>query len=311
MSWGSCPHCGSQDVRGSGGDLGNGDEYQDRACFTCGASSYWLRSEGSRDGNWSDERPFKIGPARVLASDFESALLEQVADEPDDDGPRSVYADHLIARGDPLGAFIAAQLQRARYDRTKPTRDEQTLLERHWTAWLGPAVRVVARYRLEWVRGFWTSCDAFDASAAASLDEHARCAALTCHSWSTVRRLVVRRAFPHLEELLRGPIRRSLRVLHVEGKQAIEQVAALAPTLAIEELRYRDDHWDKLATAEGGMSGWFSSVPFPSLRRVTIYGGEPHEVAIGERTITVVPNVHSNEPTLFDPHPHGLRLKRR
>lgn len=308
MSWGSCPHCASGDIRGSGGDLGNGDEYQDRACFTCGASTYWLRSEGSRDGNWSDERPFKIGPARV-ATDLEADLLEQVASAPDDDGPRGVYADYLIAREDPLGAFIAAQLRRARSDRATPTRDERTLLERHWTAWLGPAVRVVARYRLEWVRGFWTSCDAFDASAAASLDEHHRSAALTCHSWSTVRRLVVRRAFPHLEELLRGPIRRSLRVLHVEGKKAIETVASLAPMLQIEELRYRDDHWDKLATEA---VAWFGGLDFPALRRVTIYGGEPREVAIeGDRTITVVPNVHGNEPTLFEPHPHGLRLKRR
>lgn len=307
MSWGSCPHCGSHDIRGSGGDLGNGDEYRDRACFTCGAGTYWLRSEGNRDGDWSAERRYtRLPPA---GDDLvERALLDQIANAPDDDAPRAVYADHLLARQDPRGTFIAAQLNRAANALAKPTREEQALLEHHWTAWLGAASTVVAPYKIEFVRGFWSSCDAFDASAAAGLDADERRAALTCRSWSTVRRLVVRRSFAQLDELLRGPIRGALRVLHVEGRTAIETVAALAPTLALEELRYRDDTWDKLATEP---SAWFAGLDFPSLRRVTIYGGELHALEVGTRTIAVVADRHDDAPTRFDAHPQGIRLKRR
>lgn len=307
MSRGSCPHCASGEIRGSGGDLGNGDEYQDRGCSTCGASAYWLRSEGCSDGDWSAERRFAFEPARVLDS-IERELLAQIACAPDDDGPRNVYADHVIAREDPLGTFIAAQLVRAARRRTKPTQVEQRLLERHWTAWLGAASTIVAPYKIELERGFWSSCDALCTEAVACLDAEARRAALQCLSWSTVRRLVIRGPFPFLGELFEGPVQRSLRVLHVDGWAMLDELAVSAGRLAIEELRFERSYGDQPLADDLAR---FRDLGLRSLRRVIVYGDAAAEHELGPLAVSIIARSRSDEATCFPVAPYGVRLRRR
>src|ERR1043165_3448158 len=48
------------------------------------------------------------------AADADAELLALVYAAPDDDGPRLVYADALLERGDPRGELIALQIARAR-----------------------------------------------------------------------------------------------------------------------------------------------------------------------------------------------------
>ncbi len=57
----------------------------------------------------------------------EHALRAAVFDAPDDDAPRSIYADWLLQRGDPRGELIALQLA---------GRDATALIEQHRFAWL-------------------------------------------------------------------------------------------------------------------------------------------------------------------------------
>ena len=69
------------------------------------------------------------------------AFLGAVAEKPDDDGPRLVYADWLAENGDPDRAeFIRAQCELASPKLAKKRRDdlrvrERELLETHRQAW--------------------------------------------------------------------------------------------------------------------------------------------------------------------------------
>ncbi|HEY1551044.1 MAG TPA: TIGR02996 domain-containing protein [Kofleriaceae bacterium] len=66
--------------------------------------------------------------------DLQAAIIAS----PDDDTPRSVYADWLLERGDPRGEFIALQLEHAagRSTRAKLVREGE-LLRAHGEAWGG------------------------------------------------------------------------------------------------------------------------------------------------------------------------------
>jgi uncharacterized protein (TIGR02996 family) len=75
------------------------------------------------------------------------AFLETIRQNPDDDGPRLVYADWLEERGDPLGEFIRVQCELARVERDElhevqnlQERQEQ-LLTSHRTEWLASLAR--------------------------------------------------------------------------------------------------------------------------------------------------------------------------
>jgi uncharacterized protein (TIGR02996 family) len=76
------------------------------------------------------------------------AFLQTIRDNPDDDGPRLVYADWLEERGDPLGEFIRVQCELARAAREgeSPNRKslrqrEEELLSAHRWEWLGKLTR--------------------------------------------------------------------------------------------------------------------------------------------------------------------------
>jgi uncharacterized protein (TIGR02996 family) len=70
------------------------------------------------------------------ASDEErgAALLEAIYAAPDDDGPRTVYADWLGDRGDVRGEFITLQLARGAGE---PSTREKALLHEHGRTWAG------------------------------------------------------------------------------------------------------------------------------------------------------------------------------
>jgi uncharacterized protein (TIGR02996 family) len=85
-------------------------------------------------------------------------LLQAVYDRPDDDAPRSVYADFLTERHDPRGELITLQLQR---DPSPAARKQiKALLAKHEREWLGPIEPVVARGGVEYARGFVVKCEA-------------------------------------------------------------------------------------------------------------------------------------------------------
>jgi uncharacterized protein (TIGR02996 family) len=91
-------------------------------------------------------------------SDQGAALLQAIADAPEDDTPRLVYADWLDEHGDGARAeFIRVQIERARLPRddnrqAELAAREKQLLDRHRDPWLGTMPNgVLSR---PWARGF-------------------------------------------------------------------------------------------------------------------------------------------------------------
>lgn len=89
---------------------------------------------------------------------IEAAFLEDVIANPDDDGPRLVYADWLEDHGQAERAeFIRVQIALARMDPAAPGREallvrERELLSVHAIAWAEPLRGLVSEWRFE--RGF-------------------------------------------------------------------------------------------------------------------------------------------------------------
>jgi uncharacterized protein (TIGR02996 family) len=79
-------------------------------------------------------------------------LLQAILERPDDDAPRLVYADALMAKGDPLGELIQVQcaLRARRGDTSALMTRERALLSAHKALW-EEAYEGVA---LVWSRGF-------------------------------------------------------------------------------------------------------------------------------------------------------------
>jgi uncharacterized protein (TIGR02996 family) len=181
------------------------------------------------------------------------ALLDEIYAAPDEDGPRLVYADWLLERGDPRGTFIALQLERdAKHDPVST--DEQFLLDTHWTTWIGAPSDVLEPRHVAFERGLWSACwldgvielDTLDASAP---------------TWGTVRQLSVdATSARRLPALLAGPLQRSLRTLSTRALDVLALVAHWPRPLGIEELELAvDDGSDPPALARG----------FPALPKLT------------------------------------------
>jgi uncharacterized protein (TIGR02996 family) len=162
------------------------------------------------------------------------ALADQLLDEidaaPDDDGVRSIYADYLIERGDPLGTFISLQLGRARCRIASPTGEEQQLLDVHWRAWIGDSATQLSPLHVGFERGFFSECDLTD--RAVRITE----ASITVRPWSRLRSLMLgARHAVHLPKLL-AVTHRSLRFIGVPGRASFEAVTQSNLPLRLETI---------------------------------------------------------------------------
>lgn len=94
-----------------------------------------------------------------MATDDE--LLAEIYEHPDDDGPRLVYMDYLLDRGDPRGEFIALQLRKQTQALTpEELRMEGMLFGTHVEAWVPREVRSkLQRAGMRFERGFLAKCE--------------------------------------------------------------------------------------------------------------------------------------------------------
>src|SRR5262245_51098985 len=88
----------------------------------------------------------------MLPAEMESAFLDAIADDPDDDAPRLIFADWLTEKGDARGEFIQVQVELARLSLRDPRsgelkRRERELLRRHGITWRSfPSDRVQVHF---------------------------------------------------------------------------------------------------------------------------------------------------------------------
>jgi uncharacterized protein (TIGR02996 family) len=159
-------------------------------------------------------------------------LLAQVYSDPAADGPRLVYADWLLQRGDPRGELVALQLSGI-----NPRRAKQ-LVKSHARQWLGPIASIVREPVFE--RGFLAACTVEA--------ETAQARALLLHpSWATVTRIVTYEPHP-----LESPAMKSLRCARGLIISDIAKLAARKEPLGIEALEQvvvnRDEDGDDWKT---------------------------------------------------------------
>ena len=81
-------------------------------------------------------------------------LLDAVLQEPREQGHRHVYADFLLARGDPRGEFIALQLAEELEPSARARARARELLGAHGRAWLGELGHALTQHDQVFMRGF-------------------------------------------------------------------------------------------------------------------------------------------------------------
>jgi uncharacterized protein (TIGR02996 family) len=180
----------------------------------------------------------------------EANLLAAIHADPEDDGPRLVYADWLLERGDPRGELIVLQCT-PRGERGQGAElRERGLLQLYALDWLGPLGAVVRPDEATFKRGFLAGCvcRASDTALLGLTGER---------TWATVR--MIRLAPVHasrppstrkLAELLGHPAMRSLTALHGASP---ELVAALCDGGRASRLRelFQTNRWSvRLPTRE-------------------------------------------------------------
>src|SRR5262245_54908031 len=130
----------------------------------------------------------------------DTALLQAIRADLDDDGPRLVYADWLEEHGDPeRGELIRVQCELARLAKDDPRRDqlvrrERVLLGRNRERWLAGLPAWARRERCRFRRGF--PADITTTGRKLSDDAAALWVA------APLEEVHVRRLRPHLPEIL-------------------------------------------------------------------------------------------------------------
>ncbi len=97
----------------------------------------------------SFEHTLPPGPA---LPDEAARLLASICAAPEDDEPRLVLADWLVARGDPRGELIACQIAAETSVNTEASARAEELLAAHELAWVAPLPVAVASWTFR--RGF-------------------------------------------------------------------------------------------------------------------------------------------------------------
>src|SRR5262249_55664530 len=128
------------------------DERPTRAAEPDRARLDRLRAAASRLAQGPPATLAQLKAPDTAAPATASELLDAVYANPDDDGARRVYADWLLAQGDPRGEFIVTQLSLKRSPAN--LKREQAVLKQHATQWLGPLEPVVERKTMRFERGF-------------------------------------------------------------------------------------------------------------------------------------------------------------
>ena len=145
----------------------------------------------------------------------ERTLFQTLADDPEDEAARVVFADWLLERGDPMSEFISLQAEHRRkpLDTLRAQR-AQDLLIMNWRRWVGPLHRVIHRRSCVFEGGFLRDVEA-------TVPPSDVLAVRDAPQWSTVRALRIGGAPDRIGSLLESPWLRNLRLLRCEAAAAL------------------------------------------------------------------------------------------
>lgn len=198
----------------------------------------------------------RLAPLRAPARDAAS-LLAAVYAAPEADGPRQVYADWLLERGDVRGEFISLQFKRHRGEQTPADEaHEAALLKKHGRTWLGPLAPVCSfgksYSRTAFERGFLATADIM-LSVGKKLEP-----LWAAREWATVEELDG--SWP-LELLERAPLAGLQRLDRILSVETLERLRALSPRLPVRE-----------ATVDANPASWAAAKrAFPRLDTLRIW----------------------------------------
>ena len=180
----------------------------------------------------------------------EAALLAAIAEAPDDDAPRLVYADLLTARGDPRGELIVLQCRKAAGDsNARLTKRVEAMLATGWKAYAGELAPYAHSGAFR--RGFVHSVS-MTVAAFAKLGAHVF-GALPTHTLAVANEKLTE---ADVAKLAANPVLARVRGLHIsQGYDASERAPlgplGAAPFWRLEEIDLHDcghssDDWTKL-----------------------------------------------------------------
>ena len=193
----------------------------------------------------------------------DAALLAEIADQPDDDHARLVYADQLQLAGDPRGELIALQLAARDPER------QRELVAAHGRTWLGPLAPLVDLEDCRFERGFPVTIALRDGIGASAI-----AAVAGDPVWSSVRRLDLAGTPKLPVELVRHPTLRSL-----------DHLGGLARTAMLELLEWKTipyrslgwlgpDEWSN-EDARADIAAFVRAAPkLARLRALDLVGGD-------------------------------------
>jgi uncharacterized protein (TIGR02996 family) len=221
-----------------------------------------------RRGRFADEPA--PAPAIAVAPADHDALLAAIADAPEDDAPRLVYADWLLQRDDELerarGEYIVIACTRARSPELEARMAE--LRSRHEERWLGPVADVTRGWPRLWSRGVLEACslERFERGVTAQAIGHP--------IWRTLRVLEVRGYWLAPEDRVRLVCQPALAKLHGlhASPELLEAMAAHSDAPRVTELAIHE----RSAGPSDSLFSLISSHPrFAKLRRLHLSRENP------------------------------------
>jgi len=162
----------------------------------------------------------------------EEDFARDIAADPTADGPRLVFADWLLERGDPRGDFMTLQFRRHRGEALSPEDEkrEAALVAKHAALWLGPLATCTDGWRFE--RGCLATCKLKGNKFDAQVVGHPLWA--TVHELSVGRRGKTSDRTPR--DILMAPVLRRLRRLRDVTAVAMKAVVTASEPWASLEL---------------------------------------------------------------------------
>ncbi|MBA3501632.1 MAG: TIGR02996 domain-containing protein, partial [Deltaproteobacteria bacterium] len=215
-------------------------------------------------------------PARPAAHATDEELLRAIAEQPDDDGVRLVYADWLQERGDPRGEFIALQLaKRNREPSAEQERREAALWSKHHAKWLGDMARYIKMSDCTFERGFLVRC-IVQYRAARDRDR-----AVGAAGWATVESVT------NGDALLLHPVMRSLREVRGVSTRTAIALATTPPARGIETLHVNAYGYMETVYELGGVLA--TTQTLPALRVLELSVAREEDVLGAARAIQASP----------------------